>query len=213
MFAVSTYEEIELIERQVENMEIVVFLFVKPTNSEALNIINEFEYIHYNSEKYCSIYAVGYSNDFEKKNDKQYRKIDVTSNSDWYFSMKAFTDFKKRLEERIKWNYSGEVEILILHNNPGRCNSLNFTNYVAIDINKGIREGYMDSFQGFMESLVRSAKSAVTAKEAIKGVATDRISIKNIITDTIGDCKKIPLPIRTIVKDRLFYRCANSIID
>ena len=120
MFAVSTYEEIELIERQVENMEIVVFLFVKPTNSEALNIINEFEYIHYNSEKYCSIYAVGYSNDFEKKNDKHYRKIDVTSNSDWYFSMKAFTDFKKRLEERIKWNYSGEVEILILQNNsPG----------------------------------------------------------------------------------------------
>ena len=64
-----------------------------------------------------------------------------------------------------------------------------------------------------MESLIRSAKSAVTAKEAVKGVATDRISIKNIITDTIGDCKKIPLPIRTIVKDRLFYRCANSIID
>lgn len=213
MFAVSTYEEIELIERQVENMEIVVFLFVKPTNSEALNIINEFEYIHYNSEKYCSIYAVGYSNDFEKKNDKHYRKIDVTSNSDWYFSMKAFTDFKKKLEGRINWNYSGEIEILILQNNPSRCNSLNFKNYVAIDVNKGIREGYMDSFQGFMESLVRSAKSAVTAKEAIRDVVTDRISIKNIIIDSIEECKKIPLSIRTIVKDRLFYRCANSIID
>lgn len=213
MFAASTYEEIELIERQVKNREIVVFLFVKPTNQEALNIINEFEYIHYNSEKYCSVYAVGYSNDFEKKNDMSYRKVDATFGSNWYFSMEAFTDFKNRLEERINWNYSGEVEILILQNNPGSCNSLNFRNYVAIDVNKGIREGYMDSFQGFMESLVRSAKSSVTAKEATKDVALDRISIKNIITDTISDCKKIPLPIKKIFKDRLFYRCANSIFD
>lgn len=213
MFAVGTYEEIELIERQVENMEIVVFLFVKPTNSDAINIINEFEYIHYNSEKYCSIYAIGYSNDNEKKKDDSYRKVDATFNSNWYFSMKAFTDFKKKLENRINWNYSGEVEILILQNNPGSNRSLNFRNYVAIDVNKGLREGYIDSFQGFMESLVRSTKSKVTAKEAIKDVAIDRISIKGIITEAIDDCKKIPSPIKTIVRDRLFYRCANSIID
>ena len=31
MFAASTYEEIERIERQVENMDIVVFLFASPT--------------------------------------------------------------------------------------------------------------------------------------------------------------------------------------
>lgn len=213
MFAASTYEEIELIERQVENMEIVVFLFVKPTNSDAINIINEFEYIHYNSEKYCSIYAIGYSDNIEKKKDKSYKKVNATFNSNWYFSMKAFTEFKKKLEERINWNYSGEVEVLILQNNPGGHSSLNFRNYVAIDVNKGIREGYIDSFQGFMESLVRSTKSKVTAKEAIKDVAIDRISIKGIITEAIDDCKKIPSPIKTIVKDRLFYRCANSIID
>ena len=32
-------------------------------------------------------------------------------------------------------------------------------------------------------------------------------------TDTIDDCKRIPLPNKSIVKDRLFYRCANSIFD
>ena len=48
MFAASTYEEIERIERQVENMEIVVFLFARPTEEK---ILKEFEYIHYNSGK------------------------------------------------------------------------------------------------------------------------------------------------------------------
>lgn len=55
MFAASTYEEIERIERQVENMEIVVFLFARPTEEK---ILKEFEYIHYNSARYCSIYVL-----------------------------------------------------------------------------------------------------------------------------------------------------------
>lgn len=37
MFAASTYEEIEGIERQVENMEIVVFLFARPTEEKILH--------------------------------------------------------------------------------------------------------------------------------------------------------------------------------
>lgn len=67
MFAASTYEEIVEYERRIENMEIVVFLFVKPTSQDAIDIIQEFEYIHYNSAKYCSVYAIGYSDDPQKR--------------------------------------------------------------------------------------------------------------------------------------------------
>ncbi len=74
-------------------MEIVVLLFVKPTNQDAMNIIKEFEYTHYNSERYCSIFAVGYSDNFYKANDKTYKRIDTVLNNDWYFSMKAFVEF------------------------------------------------------------------------------------------------------------------------
>lgn len=212
MFAASTYEEIERIERQVENMEIVVFLFVRPTTSDALEIIKEFEYIHYNSGKYCSVYAIGYSNDVDKARNPSYKKVDATFQLDWYFSMKAFTEFKEKLQERINWEYSGEIEVLILQNNPKGRSPLNFSNYVAIDVNNGIREGYIDSFQRFMESLIRSSKSKVTAKDAIRDVARDRISVKKVIIDAIDDCKRIPTPCRKIVKEKLFYRCANSII-
>lgn len=210
MFAASTYDEIMEYERQVENKEIVVFLFVKPTNQEAINIIQEFEYIHYNSSKYCSIYAVGYSNDIKKQADIHYKKVSEILNHDWYFSNKAFVEFKENLEKRIKWQYSGETEIIVLQNNPGKADPLNFTNYVAIDVNKGLREGYIDSFQRFMESLVRSAKSSVTAKEAMSEIRKDRISVKEIIVEAIDNSRKIPNPAKKIIKDRLFYRCGNS---
>ena len=210
MFAVGTYEEITAQEKQIENKEIVVFLFVKPTNQAALDIIREFEYIHFNSDKYCSVYAIGYSNDFEKASDGRYSKIGRVDGSDWYFSAKAFVEFKNNLENRIKWKYSGETEILVLQNNPGHRDPLNFRNYVAIDVNRGIKEGYMDSFQRFMESLIRSARSEVTAKEVIADVRKARIGIKGIIEEAISDFKRIPAPIKKIVKDRLFYRCAST---
>ena len=210
MFAASTYEEIERIERSVENKELVIFLFIRPTNNASRELINEFEYIHYNAGKYCSIYAIGYTNDFEKSLDPSYKEIETVCNSSWYFSNKMYVDFKERLEQRIKWKYSGEVEVLILQNNPGSRSPLNFTNYVAINISNGIRQGYIDSFQQFMEALIRSSKKNVTAKEAISDVANFRISVKDIIVSAIGECKKIPTPIKSIIADRLFYRSANS---
>ena len=178
MLAASTFEEIEEAERQVSNSEIVVFLFVRP---EEENILREFEYIHYNSGKYCSIYAIGYTDDSSKKDVETYRKVDVRMEKEWYYSSKVFVDFKNRLEERIQWEYSGEVEILILQNNPGERNVLNFQHYVAIAVNKGIKEGYIDSFQSFMESLVRNAKKHVSAKDAINGIRKDRIKIKEVL--------------------------------
>lgn len=212
MFAASTYEEIVEFERRIENSEIVVFLFARPESQNATDIINEFEYIHFNSAKYCSIYAIGYTENPEKQCEKSYRKVTKINNNNWYYSSEAFVDFKDKLESRINWKYSGEAEVLILQNNPGSNDPLNFKNYVAIDINKGLREGYIDSFQAFMESLVRSARSKVTAKEAASDIQRSRLSIKEVLSEAIGDCKKVPTPIKAILKDRLFYRCANSIL-
>lgn len=207
MFAACTYEEIEKREREVENKEIVVFLFVRSTETD---ILKEFEYIHYNSDKYCSIYAIGYTDDPARAKDQSFRKVEAYMKQDWYYSTKAFVDFKEKLQKRIGWTYSGETEVLVLQNNPGQRNILNFQNYIAIDVNNGIRGGYLDSFQRFMEALIRSAKSEVTAKKAISKVKRERISIKGVLTCAIGDCKKVSTPIKKILKDRMFYRSARN---
>lgn len=207
MFAACTYEEIENREREVEHQEIVVLLFARSTETD---ILKEFEYIHLNSGEYCSIYAIGYSNNPAKAKDQSFRKVEAYMKQDWYYSTKAFVDFKEKLQKRIGWKYSGETEVLVLQNNPGQPNVLNFQNYIAIDVNKGIREGYLDSFQNFMESLIRCSKSKVTAKEAIDDVELARISLRDVIAGAIDDCKKVPTPIKKILKDRLFYRSARN---
>lgn len=211
MFAASTYDEIVEQEKMAETKQIVVFIFVKPTNAQAMDIVREFEYIHYNSGEYCSVYAIGYSNN-PYKEDKTYKQVEVVCNSEWFFSTKAFVDFKNKLENRINWRYSGEIEVLILQSDTGSKDCLNFQNYVAININEGLRKGYTYSFQMFMESVIRSARTHVRADEAINNVYHQHISIKDVVVDSVDDCKRLPLPIKRIIKDRLFYRSANSFI-
>lgn len=212
MFAVNTYEEIVKREKESEDKHIVVLLFVKPSLPGASDIINEFDYIHYNSDKYCSIYAVGYTDDFINANSKKgYVKVRGVDGNDWYFSDREFVKFKNNLENRLQWTYSGEIEAMVLQNNPYAKNSLNFQNYVAIDVNYGIRNGYSESFPRFMESLVRASKNEVTAYEAICNVAKCRVKIKEVIEDVIDDCKKIPKPLKRIFKDQLFYRSSIRI--
>lgn len=149
MFAINTYEEIEQRQRKNGDKQIVILLFVRPSAPGAKEIIEEFDYIHYNSARYCSIYAVGYSNDFLKANDRSYKRVTNIEGSEWYFSNAEFVKFKNSLEHRIQWKYSGENEVIILQSNPEGHQILNFQNYVAIDINCGIRNGYIDSFQRF----------------------------------------------------------------
>jgi len=209
VFAVNTYEEIERRQRENEDKQIIVLLFVRPTAPGAKEIIEEFDYIHHNSERYCSIYAVGYSDDFSKSEDKMYKGVSSVAGKRWFFSTAEFVKFKNNLEERIHWRYSGEIEMIILQSNPEGRQILNFQNYVAIDVNQGIREGYIDSFPRLMEALIRSSRAEVTAKEAIKKTRKSRYSITRIITETIDSCKKIPTPVKMIVKDKLFYGSAS----
>ena len=207
MFAATTFEEIEMQERNVENLEIVIFLFARSTDKDTLN---EFEYIHYNSERYCSIYAIGYTDNPYNPVEDGYKLVNDVFDNNWYFSMRAYVEFKNKLEQRIKWKYSGETEVLILQNNPYGREALNFQNYVAINITRGVHEGYIDSFQSFMESLVRSARAHVTVKDVANDMFRTHLSVKKIIMGSIEECKNLPKPIREIMKDRLFYRSART---
>ncbi|MBD5104249.1 MAG: hypothetical protein HDT47_05240, partial [Ruminococcaceae bacterium] len=38
-----------------------------------------------------------------------------------------------------------------------------------------------------------------------------KFSIKEMVSEAINDSKRIPDPVKNIIKDRLFYRCAVGI--
>lgn len=208
MFAVNTYEEIEKNERLLDEKHIIVLLFVRPSLSGANDVINEFNYIHYNSGRYCSVYAIGYTND--EKYFQHHITVTGIDGAPWYYNDAAFIDFKNKMEHRLKWKYSGEIELIILQSNPGGREILDFRNYLAIDVNYGIKKQYIDSFNRFMEALIRSARSEVETKDLARTMNRLQYSIKDIIVQSIGECKKIPAPIQDILKDSLFYRTSRS---
>lgn len=212
MYAVNTYEEIEKKETELGEKHLIILLFVRPSLAGAKEIIDEFNYIHYNSGKYCSIYAIGYSSASRSSSDG-HTKIKGVQYSDWYYSDAAFVQFKRCLEKRLKWRYSGEIEMLILQSNPGGRNILNFTNYIAVDVLHGIRKEYIESFPRFMESLIRSSQTHVDVIPAIKSTVNRQIRIKDIVCDAIGESKRIPTPVKKILKDRLFYHTSKSYSD
>ena len=59
----------------------------------------------------------------------------------------------------------------------------------------------------------RSTRSKICPEQVARDLANDRIRIKDIISDAIMDCKKIPTPVKEIIKDRIFYRSANTFSD
>lgn len=210
MFAINTYEEIEKNERQLNEKHIIVLLFVRPSLTAAKEIIEEFDYIHYNSGRYCSVYAVGYTNNNQECSFPDFKTVNGTEGNNWYYSNKAFVDFKNKLEKRLGWRYSGDIELLILQSNPEGKNILNFEHYLSVDVNYGIKHEYLESFPRFMESLIRSSKSEVETVDAMKKARRSRYKIKNIVCEAIGECKKIPGPLKKVIADPLFYRTSKS---
>lgn len=210
MFAANTYEEIERNERQLGEKHIIVLLFVRPSLPGAKEIIEEFGYIHHNARQYCSVYAVGYSDDRNCSSDSQWRQVKDVDGAEWYYSDRVFVEFKDKLEHRLKWKYSGDIELIILQSNPDGTSILNFENYLAVDVNYGIKNEYIESFPRFMESLMRSSRKEVETAALTNDMRKSRLKIGQVVTSTLDECKKVPLPVRKIIKDRLFYRTSRS---
>ena len=206
MYAVFSYEQIEANERRLNEYHIVVLLFVRPSVPGAQSIIKEFSYLHHNTKRYCSVYAVGYTNDPERF--KSPVSVDGVDSEKWYYSDEEFVEFKRRLEKRIKWKYSGENELLVLKSNPLGASVLNFQNYVAININEGLRKEYISSYSSFMEKLIEASRSYTDARGAV-GKAS-RLSVRQLTELAIKESKRLPGPIREVLKNRLFFKTSRA---
>ncbi len=189
------------------SQHVIIILLVKPSDANSAELISQFNYYHFASRTYCAIYAPGYSIEpFPQNYDSQ--KTAHVDGNDWYYSDRCFAEFVDQLENRTKWQYCGEPEILILQSGTGSHSALNFSNYVSLDIMKGIREGYIDSPQRMIQELLNAARTEVEAKSVL--AQAKRLSISEIAKAAIESASPIPKPIKEIIKDRLFYRSATT---
>lgn len=208
MFPVTNYNGILEQEKQSLHKQIVIMLLVKPSDDGADLIINKFNYLHHKSRRYCSIYAVGYSENQFIDGIKADKEIDGVGGQKWFYSDSIFIQFQEDLENRLKWRYSGDPELIILQSDPESRVYLTFSNAVTLDINYAIKQGYIQSFPRFMERLIGASKEHVTAREASK--ATNLFSIRETILNALLESEKLPKPAKRIIKDVQFYKACNS---
>ena len=140
---------------------------------------------------------------------KDAEEVKGINQTKWYYSDQCFVETCDMLKKRLKnWSYSGEPEMIILQNSsalPGG-KILDFRNYNYIDINYGIQHNYIDSFPRFMERIINACKSETEATNVVRLANCKRLSCRKIIELAIESDKKLPKPIKKILKDKAFYK-------
>ena len=189
---------------------IIILLLVKPSDNTSQEIIPKFNYFHKKSGNYCNIYPIGYSEGFTY-DYKDVIKVKGVDNKNWQYSDHCFIEFIDDISNRLKsWRYVEDVQVVILQNAVyGEASKLDFTNYLSIDINYGINNGYIESFAKFMGYLIEASKSEVRAKNAVKKANKLRYSYKSILEAAISLVPKLPKSVKHILKDRTFYIPSN----
>lgn len=211
MIFVNDLNGIEEQEKLEDDKHVIILLFVKPSDRLSDEYIKKFNYWNSRSSKYCNIYLVGYGSDFsEKYNDIQI--VDGVEGKKFQYSDTCFVNVCYDLSKKLKnWHYSGEPEMIVLQNNTSNSRRmLDFSNYVYIDIEAGLRKEYIDSISRFMECLLRACKSEVEAKDAVKKARFFRIIPRTIIETTLLECEKVPNTIKKIIGDVAFYKSSHS---
>lgn len=208
MYPVNNIDGIVDQERQSEGSHAIILLFVKPSDDNADSIIKKFNYLHYKSKQYCSIYLIGYSQYFyEKYMDAQ--DVMGINQTTWQYSDQCFIEVCEQLEKRLKnWTYSGEPEMIILQNSSTLSGGsiMDFRNYNYIDINYGISKGYIDSFPRFMERIINAYRSETEARAVVNQANRKRLSGRRIIEKAIEADTKLPSPIKDIINDKWFFK-------
>ena len=195
-------------ERMLDGSHAIILLFVKPSDDNADNIIKKFNYLHYKSKKFCSIYLVGYSI-YSNEAYFDWNPIVGVNNTTWYYSDECFIEVCEQLGRRLKkWYYSGEPEMIILQNSSTYENGciMDFRNYHYIDINYGVSKGYIESFARFMERLLVACKKEVMASQVVSAANKQRLNGRKIIEEAIGMCPRLPLHVKKILKDKVFFK-------
>jgi len=210
MIPVNNFKGIEQQESNLIDNHIIILLLVKPSDDTSSEVISKFNYLHKKSGKYCNIYPIGYSENFSNDYD-DIQEVNGVENRKWKYSDQCFIEFTSDISKRLKsWKYVEDIQVVILQNivNEG-ISKLDFTNYISIDINYGLRKGYIESFAKFMGYLIVASKSEVEAKEVIKKANKMRYSYKDILTAAINSIPKLPKPIKHMLNDRAFYIPSN----
>ena len=124
-------------------------------------IVPSLEYFHHRSGNHIDFFCGGYSRFGFTPGEKPVTDDDPP----WMFSHELFDRFRRDIERRSRWHYSGEADLLLMN---GRCATdcktatLDFSSTIVCDLDRMIRDKAIHSVRRFFEDVLRFAEEVRT---------------------------------------------------
>lgn len=135
--------------------------FARPTSPLAKNeIFPQVPDWHYRSGSHIDFYFAGFT-DFEQEPNSV--QVSMPGRGTWYYSPEVFNTFRKQLESRTNWNYSGGSD-LILVNATYRIDidepELDFSGAIVCQLDTMKDAKSFPSVEQYFEAIFRFAEGA-----------------------------------------------------
>jgi hypothetical protein len=89
--------------------------FARPTSNLAKNeIFPQVPDWHYRSGNYIDFYFAGFT-DFQQEPETKSLQVSMPGRGTWFYSPKTFDSYRKQIEEKTNWKYSGGSDLILVN--------------------------------------------------------------------------------------------------
>lgn len=149
------------INSKVVRHSLIAVFFCNPNTPFARDEIIPFlNYFHKRSKQYINIFCCGFGAVSSSSDYPDMQKVGSVDGMEWYYSDEAFVNVVDAFEERTKWKYSGENELLLLDiiksNKP---EDLTIKHAIVCNLEQMHKDKAFTSVRSLVEKLIYYAKS------------------------------------------------------
>ena len=180
----------------------VGILITRPELPTGKDILNSLEYYHFRTGKSVNFYLPGYGAYWNSTDYPDKKIVTTIDNVNWSFSSRMFTLFIEDLEKYLKWQYSGESELLLVGLKEGM---LSYEKVMQFYLDKMIRDGVIYSVNHFFEDLFRICKNREALNQISNTLGTNKI--KQVSINAL--LEKLPLGLGKIFTQEKYFCVKN----
>jgi hypothetical protein len=130
------------------------------------------KYYHLRSGENIELFYMGYADP-----DAEYVNVGDFDEND--FSDESFTSALSDFENRTKWKYSGQTDVILLNSffSPGQKVHLDFSNVFVVQLEDAVESKLIRSGRAFIEEIMRQSRECDT--EDVVSKVSDVVFLKN----------------------------------
>jgi len=133
-------------------------LFCSPdTDFGQREVLPDLDYFDERSGDFVEFYCAGFGTNQQTRLANQGRMTPVVGGQQWWFSTKAFNSLRKDLEEKTRWTYSGETDLILFTASRDAKGDgyISFSPSIVCNLEQMSRDGAFTSVRAFLESIAR----------------------------------------------------------